>query len=63
MSALYRSVWEERLEHLCQEYDEWCTRQDLPNVDAYELLSRQVTKEQQEWLQGFCERWEKIYGE
>jgi len=50
-----------QLEHLCQEYDEWCARQDLPNVDAYELLSRQVTKEQREWLQDFCKRWEQTY--
>ena len=63
MSSLHRSVWDMQLEHLCQEYDEWCARQDLPNVDAYELLSRQVTKEQREWLQDFCKRWEKIYGE
>jgi len=61
MSALYRSVWDMKLEHLCQEYDEWCARQDLPHVDAYEQLFGQVSKEQRAWLQDFCERWEKIY--
>ena len=63
MSRLHRSLWNDRLEALCEEYERWCRQQGLPHVDAYEQLSGQVSKEQREWLQDFCERWEKIYGE
>lgn len=61
MSALYRSIWNDRLEALCNEYDAWCIHQRLPHVDAYEQLSRRVTEEQRRWLQDFCNRWDTIY--
>jgi hypothetical protein len=61
MSALYRSLWNDRLEALCDEYRSWCVHQRLPHVDANEQLCRRVTAEQRLWLQDFCKRWEKIY--
>jgi len=32
MSALYRSLWNDRLEALCDEYRAWCVDQRLPHV-------------------------------
>ena len=63
MSALYRSIWNDRLEALCDEYQTWCRGQGLPHVDAYEQLCGSVTEPQRRWLQDFCNRWEKIYAD
>jgi hypothetical protein len=61
MSALYRKLWNDRLDALCDEYDAWCIQQRLPRVDAYEQLCGRVTEAQRQWLLDFCERWERDY--
>lgn len=62
MSAQHRSIWNERLDALCHEYESWCRAQGLPHQDAYEQLQGPVSEQQRAWLVDFCERWEKIWG-
>jgi hypothetical protein len=61
MSALYRSIWSERLDALCDEYRIWCRGESLPHVDAHQQLCGPVSEAQRRWLQDFCKRWEKLY--
>ena len=61
MSALYRKLWNDRLEALCDEYQAWCREQGLPHVDAHEQMLGKITEPQYQWLLDFCERWERDY--
>lgn len=52
----------ETLDDLTAEFKAWCERNDLPWVDAYELLMcHELNVAQYTYLQGFVARWDACW--
>lgn len=48
------------LAQLAQEFADWCRSQDLPHVDADDLIVSEISDEQRQWLSRFICRWEAV---
>lgn len=48
------------IEQLTVEFGDWCKSQDLPHIDADDLIVGDISHEQRQWLSRFIALWEAV---